>query len=248
MGAKPSAGGEFSLVPEGKRIISGVYPRGVYTHLLSRKHGGILSSPRFVVDTDHLSFRILGGNFSFARLIVENYPLPRAIIYDFRFSPKQDRMQWAGWDISYWKGSRAYLEFATLDDLTNFELDPLDKLKDPKPEPRRDGRSYFGVSQVVFHDGKQPPAEEIVPIRHLLEGEAPEGPEELAARISRRLQDAIRAWRDGRLAEQQAAFLDDFVRKGLLPNSLGELASLRSLVAEYRKLEATSPCPAAPQG
>ena len=243
LGDKPSAGGEFSLVPEGKRIISGVYPRGVYTHLLSRKHGGILSSPRFVVDTDHLSFRILGGNFSFARLIVENYPLPRNIIYDFRFSPKQDQMQWAGWDISYWKGSRAYLEFATLDDLTNFELDPLDKLKDPKPEPRRDGRSYFGVSQVVFHDGKQPPAEEIVPIRHLLDGEAPEGPEELAARISLRLQDAIRAWRHGRLAEQQAAFLDDFVRKGLLPNSLGELASLRSLVAEYRKLEADIPLP-----
>ena len=244
LGDTPSASGEFSLVPEGKRIISGIYPRGVYTHLLSRKHGGILSSPRFVVDTDYLSFRILGGNFSFARLIVENYPLPRGIIYDFRFSPKQDRMQWAGWDVRYWKGSRAYLEFATLDDLTNFELDPFDKLRDPKPEPRRDGRSYFGVSQVSFHDGKQPPAEEIVPVQHLFgAGDHPAGPEELAARIGLRLRDAIGAWRDGGLTDQQAAFLDDFVRKGLLPNSIGELASLRPLVDEYRKLEAEIPVP-----
>ena len=239
----PSAGGEFSLVPEGERIISGIYPRGVYTHLLSRKHGGILSSPRFVVDTDYLSFRILGGNFSFARLIVENYPLPRGIIYDLRFSPKQDRMQWAGWDVRYWKGSRAYLEFATLDDLTNFELDPFDKQRDPKPEPRRDGRSYFGVSQVAFHDGKRPPAEEMVAVRHLLKGEAPGGPAELAARIGLRLRDAIGAWRDGGLTDQQAAFLDDFVRKELLPNSLGAIASLQPLVAEYRKLEAEIPVP-----
>ncbi len=243
LGDTPSAGGEFSLVPEGKRIISGIYPRGVYTHLLSRKHGGILSSPRFVVDTDYLSFRILGGNFSFARLIVENYPLPRGIIYDLRFSPKRDRMQWAGWDVRYWKGSRAYLEFATLDDLTNFELDPFDKLRDPKPEPRCDGRSYFGVSQVSFHDGKQPPAEEMVAVRHLLGGETPEGPEELAARIGRRLRVAIEAWRDGGLTDQQAAFLDDFIRKGLLPNSLDKIASLQPLVAEYRKLEAEIPIP-----
>ena len=243
LNAEPSANGEFSIVTGGEQVISGIYPRGLYTHLLSQKHNGVLSSPRFTIDTDHLSFRILGGNFSFARLIVENYHLPRGIIYDFRFSPKRDQMQWAGWDIRYWKGSRAYLEFATLDDLTNFELDPYDKAKDPKPEPRRDGRSYFGVSQVVFHDGKYLPAEEIVPIYHLLEGKPPAGLEELAARISLRLRNAIEAWRDGRLSAQQAAFLDDFVRKGLLPNSLGELAAIRSVVAEYRKLEAEIPVP-----
>ncbi len=238
---RPSAGGEFSILHEGERIISGIYPAGVYTHLLSRKHRGVLSSPRFTVDSDYVSFRILGGNFSFARLIVENYPLPRGIIYDFRFSPKQDQMQWVGWDVSYWKGSSAYLEFATLDDLTNFELDPFDKVRDPKPDPRRDGRSYFGVSQVVFHDGKQPPVEEILPVHHLLVGKAPAGPKELAARIGLRLQEAIGSWRDGRLTDQEAGFLDDLVRKGLLPNSLGELASVQPLVAEYRKLEAEIP-------
>ena len=81
------------------------------------------------------------------------------------------------------------------------------------------------------------------PILYLIEGEAPNSADELLGLLSRRLIQAIEAWRDGQLNEKQAAFLDYFVRKDLLPRSLDRLESLRPLVEKYRRLEAEIPIP-----
>ena len=247
---QPSRPGEFWVQTEGDRVINGVYPAGVYTHLLSRKHNGVLSSPRFKIESDSVSLRLLGGNFSFARLMVENYAVPRAGIYDQKNSPKSDRMKWYTWDTTFWNGFEAYIEFATLDDLTNFALDPIDNKRKPRPKPELDGRSFFGTDRIVFRKGKgtkEIPKQEIAPILHLLEhapdGEAPRSAGELADRVQRLLLSAINAWREGTLTEKQAAFLDDFVRKGFLPNSLAKLEELRPMVAEYRRLEEEVPVP-----
>ena len=243
---KPSKPGEFWVQTEGDRIINGVYPAGVYTHLLSSKHNGVLSSPRFKIEGDSVSLRFLGDNFSFARLIIENYAVPRAGIYGQKNSPKKDRMQWFTWDTTFWKGFEAYIEFATLGDLTNFVLDSIDGKRQPRPKPKPGGRSFFGADSIVFHKGKETkeiPKEEITPILHLLEAEAPNSPEELANRLHTLLLAAINAWREEMLTEKQAAFLDDFVRKGYLPNSLEKLEDLRPMVAEYRRLEEEVPVP-----
>ena len=37
------------------------YPGGVYSHLLSQKFGGLLTSPRFKIETDNISVKALGG-------------------------------------------------------------------------------------------------------------------------------------------------------------------------------------------
>ena len=238
---KPSRPGEFWVQTEGDRVINGVYPAGVYTHLLSRKHNGVLSSPRFKIESDSVSLRLLGDNFSFARLMIENYAVPRAGIYGQKNSPKKDRMQWYTWDTTFWQGFDGYIEFATLDDLTNFALDPIDNKRRPRPKPKPGGRSFFGADRIVFHTGKETPKEEVAPILHLLEGEAPASAAELADRLRRLLLAAIDAWREGTLSEKQAAFLDDFVRKGFLPNLLDKLEELRPMVAEYRRLEEEVP-------
>ena len=238
---KPSRPGEFWVQTEGGRVVNGVYPAGVYTHLLSRKHNGILSSPRFKIESDSISVRLLGGNFSFARLMIENYAVPRSGIYAQRNSPKKDRMQWYSWDTSFWKGFDAYIEFATLGDLTIFSLDLIDSKRQPRPKPEPGGRSFFGAGRIAFHNGKEIPKEEIAPILHLLQGEAPHSAAELADRLQRLLLAAVNAWREGTLTEKQAAFLDDFVRKGFLPNSLDKLEELRPMVAEYRRLEEEVP-------
>ena len=247
---KPSRPGDFWVQTEGDRVINGVYPAGVYTHSLSRKHNGVLSSPRFKIESDSVSLHLLGGNFSFARLIVENYAVPRGGIYGQKNSPKKDRMQWYTWDTTFWKGFDAYIEFATLGDLTNFALDPIDNKRKPRPKPEPGGRSFFGADRIVFHKGKETkeiPKEEIAPILHLLEnspeGEAPRSAAELADRLHALLLGAINAWREGTLTEKQASFLDDFVRKGFLPNSLDKLEELRPMVAEYRRLEEEVPVP-----
>jgi hypothetical protein len=234
---KFSKPGEFSVLYEGDRVLEGVYPGGTYTHLLSTKHNGVMQSPRFTIDNDYISLRLVGGDLSFAQLIIENHAVPGGGIYNMRSSPKYDQMGWIGWSTAYWKGFTAYVEFATRDDVTRFDY----AIGDRGIKRRDDGRSYIGASRVVAHGGNLKPKETVVPILYLLGGEAPNSTEDLADLISSRLSDVVAAWRDGTLSEEQAVFLDYFVRQDLLPRSLERLESVRPLVAEYRAVEKDVP-------
>ncbi|MDE0106746.1 MAG: PSD1 and planctomycete cytochrome C domain-containing protein [Bryobacterales bacterium] len=232
-----SAAGEFSIVPQGDTIVEGVYAPGVYSGLLSRRHNGVLQTPRFKIDTDFISFLVQGSGFSVVRLIVENYAVPRSGIYWQRYSPKRDEPVWEGWSTKYWKGFSAYLEFATMQDSTNFHLDREDARKNPRPKPLGDGRSHFGALAVAFHNDETKPRTVDVPISYLLEGAAPGSPAELAGLYASRLREAIHAWRDGSITPPQVAYLDAFVRLDLLPASLGHSERLDASVQEYRRLE-----------
>ncbi len=229
--------GEFSIVPDGDRIVEGIYGPGVYSGLLSRRHNGVLQTPRFKIDTDYISFLVQGSGFSFVRLIVENYAVPRAGIYWQRYSPKRDEPVWAGWDTTYWKGFSAYLEFATMQDSTNFALDKEDARKSPRPTPQQDGRSHFGALAVAFHNDSVKPRTLDPPIDYLLAGRAPKTAADLARLYADRLRESVQAWRDGTSTPLQAAYLDAFVRLDLLPASLGASDRLDTVVAAYRKLE-----------
>ena len=241
---EPSAPGEFVVQRRGDRVLNGIYAGGAYTHLLSDKHAGVIQTPRFTIDHDFISMRMLGGNLSFANLIIENYAVPRGGIYNLRYSPKQDEMTWAQWDTKFWKGFSAYIEFATQDDATQFFLDPEDSAQPNRPTRRRDGRSAIGVSQVLFHEADETPRDTVVPLLQLLEATATRPPTtraELATAVADSLGEVVSAWRDGPLSERQAAFLDEALRADLLPRTLEELESLRGVVAEYRLLEREVP-------
>ena len=237
----PSAPGEFSIERRGDLLLGGIYPGGAYTHLLSTKHGGVIQTPRFQIDSDHISLRVLGGDLSFAQLIIENYAVPRGGIYHLRYSPKADQMTWAQWDTTFWKGFTAYVEFATQEDVTRFQFDSEDASRTNRPTRRGDGRSFIGASQIVFHEADETPRDTVLPVLHMFEGDIPTSLDELTLRLSEQLIEAVEAWRDGRLSEQQAVFLDEFVRADLLPRRLEDLVDLRSLVAEYRLLERDVP-------
>ena len=301
----PSRPGEFAVERRGDRLLNGIHPGGAYTHLLSTKHPGVIQTPRFRIDSDYLSFRVMGGDLSFAQLIIENYSVPRGGIYHLRYSPKTDEMAWAQWDTEFWKGFTAYVEFATQDDATRFQLDPEDARLRHRPTRRGDGRSFIGVGRIVAHDEPRTPKETAVPVLALLGGfpgvpagasaaragaeqaahpldglddvtgwrqatrlqrtasasgaqasgaavgpgggpawdEAPASRQELAALIGRRAGAAVAAWRNDRLTEPQAAFLDELVRADVLPRSLEDLVELRAPVAEYRRLERAVPVP-----
>ncbi len=238
-GASPA--GEFSILPEGDRVVGGLYGPGVFSGLLSRRHNGVLQSPRFTVDTDYISFLVQGSGFSFVRLILENYAVPRGGIYWQRYSPKKDAPVWAGWDTTYWKGFSAYLEFATMEDSTNFSLDPEHARMNPKPAPAGDGRSHFGALAVAFHDEDVKPKALGTALGYLLEGASPRSPEGLARHYASRLRTAVSAWLAGAMTPGQAEFLDAFVRHGLVPTSVHASYALGRLVAEYRQLEEEVP-------
>ena len=236
-----SSAGEFSVVPEGDRVLEGIYEPGVYSGLLSRRHDGVLQTPRFTINTDRIGFRVQGSGLSFVRLIVENYAVPRAGIYWQRYSPKKDSPVWSGWDTTYWKGFSAYIEFATVQDSTNFQLDPEDTRQMPRPTAPEDGRSHFGALAVAFHDKDVVPKETETGLSYLLQGPVPRDIGALAQLYADRLRDAVQAWRRHRITQPEAAYLDWFVRQGLLPSTLGSSERLDALVAEYRRLEQSVP-------
>jgi len=237
----PSAPGEFSVERRGDLLLRRIYPGGVYTHLLSTKHGGVIQTPRFRIDSDYISLRVLGGDLSFAQVIIENYAVPRGGIYHLRYSPKADEMAWAQWDATFWKGFTAYIEFATQDDVTRFQYDSEDAALRNRPTRREDGRSFIGASQIVFHDKKVTPRDTVLPVLHMLKVDDPMSLEDLVVSLRRQVEAAVEAWRGNRLSESQAVFLDEFVRADLLSRSLEDLPTLRPLVAEYRLLERDVP-------
>jgi len=227
--------GEFWVQPAGAQAVPGIYPAGVYTNLVSNKHGGVITSPRFKIETDHISLRMLGGGYSYAQLIVENYAVPRGGIYALRAVPKKDEMGWYGWETSFWKGFTAYVEFSTHLDATHRTPDP--ELASGKQRMPEDGRSWVGAQQVWVHDRKGSPKDEWTPVSPLLDAApVPRDAAELARRYSDLLVQAARAWAAGAITESQAGLLDYFVRNRILPQE-----SVRELASEYRRLEKEIP-------
>ena len=224
----PVPAGEFCVEVKGDRVLRGLYPAGVFNHALTRKQSGVFTSARFKVETESISVRALGER-SMARLVVENYAIGGGGLYP-AVNLNADEMKWLRLDTAYRKGAHAYLEFVTADD-------------SPNSGSAEGGRAFFGAAEVVFHHGSQPPKELLVPAAFLLAGEAPGSVEELAERYRRSLTAAVQHWREGKLSDEELAFLDYFVRRDLLPASLPRLPQLKESVATYRRLEADIPVP-----
>ncbi|MFM2093272.1 MAG: hypothetical protein RIS70_396 [Planctomycetota bacterium] len=211
--------GEFTIEVEGDRVLRGIHPTAILTHGLSNRNTGVLLSPRFRIETDSVSVRAMGQN-SMVRLVIENYPIGNGGIYPAaRLS--RDELGWLRLDTAYRKGSYAHFEFST---------DPAE-------------RAFFGVAQVVASNHVDTPREMSVPIMGLFQGDPPASSDDLALRYADRLQSAVRAWQSQSLSDEDTALLDFFVRRDLLPTTLGTLPQLRELIDRYRQLEREIPVP-----
>ena len=221
--------GEFSVEPEGDRVLDGLRPAGVITDRLSRRHNGHFTSPRFKLESDSISVRAAGGGGAWVRVICDNYPLPQNPTFP-RAELKSSAPGWVRLDTAFRKGHWAYLEFVTADDLTKRE------------GGAKDGRSWFAAERVVFGE-KDTPREEPVAADAVLAGAAPRSAAELAARYGAALADAVKAWRMDAVSEPQRALLDFFIRRELLPVTLAALPGVAPKVAEYRRIESDVPVP-----
>ncbi|MCC6586381.1 MAG: PSD1 domain-containing protein [Bryobacterales bacterium] len=227
-----STPGEIAIEPQGARVITGVLPQGVYTHLLTPRHSGIITSPRFKIDTDYISMKVSGANGAAVRLIVENYAVPRGGIYN-QITPLNDsKPHWIRWNTNFWKGFTAYIEFATADMLTV-----------PPGKDAKEGRSWIGVQQILFHNTELTPKDDLPAVAALLPADPPASPQAYQTHIAATLRQAVQAWRDNRATATQAALLDHLIRQNLLPVSLDALPDVRPLLDRYRKLEQDVPLP-----
>lgn len=226
--SKVSPAGSFALQPQGELAIRGIYPRGIYTHLISDKHAGVFSSNNFKV-RGRATFVRAAGEASQLRVPVRNYPRTHGLHPATEL--KNAQLAWLPaqrkWD--YWQGEQVHYELATA--------------KDKLSRPGNEDRSWFGVSEIFA--GDRPPQDEGAPLVQLFKNPAAiTDRDSLLSAYTQTLRAAILAWGDDRMSDQQAEFLNALVQAGFLTNRVDNLpAGLQELIKRYRELEREIPIP-----
>lgn len=159
-----SVSGEFCIATDGDKVIANVLPAGTFTHALSQRLNGALRSPIIHTGPTYLSFEVMGGQTSALRLVSNNCQLN----YKNYYALTSDDLKWITFERPEDVNSlRVYAELMTKLDNPKFpdQLGTLggDTRNDrvPYEEAAADPRSYFGITRVVSHYGKEPPKTEL---------------------------------------------------------------------------------------
>jgi len=237
LGATTKAG-DISIAAGGQSVVAGVYPSGVYSHLTSTKDRGVLLSPKLKLDGKYdLWLRVAGEGGAAARYVVQNYPRNGTVFPVTGLSGGQ--WKWVRHGLEYWQGDQIHVELATAAD-------------QPVMADTDAVRSWFGVSSVLITRAGESGPQEVRPLASLLgpalKKEGGINAMELAEVYASLAKAAIHSWREGVMTDDQALFLDQLLKAGLLRNQLGELAPLKPLVAAYRAEESALRSPTRAQG
>ncbi len=221
----PNPAGDFSVLAEGDRVLRAIYPAGIYTHSLSEKHGGRLTSRDFKVSPNQeVWIRAIGNAGATTRYVVEDYPRNGTV---YPVTTLKPTWTWHRFDMSYWKDDNAHLEVVTA--------------KDAPLLTRNEGRSWFGVREVRLMQkgspapGGDPPEylQAILPTNK----KNPATFEQVQDALTQALRNAVTAWSKGSITDAQADLLNQSVQTGLLTNNLKSLPKAARFVQKYRRLE-----------
>lgn len=238
-----AADGAYAVAPDGDRVVSGVFPAGVYTHLLSEKLNGAFRSPYLPRHRKYASFRVVGGKLAAWRTVLDNCMLSER--YQFL---EQDKLGWIKIPLRDEHDEyRLYAELVTKHDNPRLPDRP-DRMKDVAPERMADPRSYFGITRAVLHDCDELPEAELSHMRRILEGDPPADLAALAGRYAAAARAAVSAWAAGRASADDARWLAWLLENRLLANSKYLTPRLRELVDEYRAVERRLNVPQVIQG
>jgi len=173
--------------------------------------------------------RVVANGDVMARYVVQNYTRGGTVYPTTRL--RDGKWRWQSWNIGYWSGDDLHLEVTTAGEQATLFSNKAN--------------SWFGVTDVLVTSKGQPaPKEEMAEyLQPIFAKDEPANAKRLAKRYSAAVRQSIRAWRKGTMSNEQALFLNYFLREGLLNNSPDASPEIAKLVAEYRKLEAEVPSP-----
>lgn len=221
-----SPAGSFAIAGEGRVVITGIYPAGIYTHLISSKHNATLSSPYHVAKGDFSFVDAVGGGGAL-RMSARNYPLDQGLHpYDVADSGHLALSRFKKY--SFWNDEIVHYQFSTAND---------------RPVGRGADRSWFGVTEVFA--GAVNLKNMGTPLFSVSEDTGSIVDRESLLRVyGQALRDSILAWKRSSMSDGQAQFLSAFVRFDFLPNEITDLPpELERLIVGYRELENEIPEP-----
>jgi len=233
-----SAAGEFSISNKGDRLIRGIYPSGIFSHLLSDKHRAVLQSPNVDLDGEYeLWLHAAGADNAMARYVVRNYPRSGTVypVKSFRGGSVWD---WQNWALDYWDGDQIFVELTTAAD-------------SPVLAKTGQERSWFGLREVVLRrkpeaGGSVQPVENdrefLQPVLDSLQGQAPANAMAFAGHVATVMGEIASRWGRGEaLSDAEALLLNQGIVETLLPNRKEEVPSVAELLAGFRGLESEVP-------
>jgi len=228
---QPHSAGEFAVAATGDLALTGIYPAAVFSHALSAKHAGRLTSDDVTIgDNTELWIRVAGDAGASVRYVVQDYPR-NGTVYPVKKLDNQWR--WQRFDLAYWNGDDVHIELATANDA------PLLVANQP--------RSWFAVREALLLKKDEPAPVEfrefLAPVFAAASGQPPSSLADIASVYVAAIRTSIKAWKNETATDAQALLLDACLRQGLLPNRLDTMSAVRPLITEYRRLEEQIPEP-----
>jgi hypothetical protein len=242
MGLRDGAGrsGDFTVAPEGEAAIKLVLPSGLFTCSASDKLNGALRSPTLGRLAGRLSFEVIGGGSSVARLVFNNCQ----INYNNQHGIHHNDWTWV--TVAFPDKTaelHPYAELFTFWDSPKFP-DPLGTLgkdtenqRQPWAVHARNPRTWWGLRRIVAHDGTETPKEDIAYLSRLFSGPEPADLEETAGRYARIAADSVIAFAEDRATDEDVEWLRWLLKSGLLANRTDASPHLAALIARYRQVE-----------
>ena len=219
---KVSPAGSYALQDQGDKVLTGIYPAGIYSHLTSSKHSAILVTKNFEVKDKVFSLNY-AGDAAQSRAPIRNYPLAHGGLHPPRILDSSSLSWTPGpgkW--SYWQGDTAHFELRTAADII-----PTGKKQ----------RSWFGVSELYIGNEKinndSASLLEFVSDVKSLKDKA-----SILKAYQQTLAKILKNWASGKITDKEALFLQPFIEHSILSNKLSAMPkSIQAKVQQYRKLE-----------
>ena len=220
----PQPAGSFALRGEGENAFQGVYPAGVYSHLISTKHAAVMGSPRMTASANNLWVRAAGDKAN-RRYAVRHYPFGGLLHDNHRLN--QPLPVWQGSrKMAIWQGEKIHYEFRTARDVINQEGDE---------------RSWWGVSEILM--GPEAPQSMGAPLS-LWVATAPVDKTSLLKAYQTTIRNILDKWMAGTVSDDEAEFLGQLLQGNVLNHDLKQLPeNVVALVEQYRRLENEIPVP-----
>lgn len=233
-------GSDFVPAHDGSNAVKAVLSSGLFTFALSDRLNGALRSPTLPRTRAKISFEVVGGRFSLARMVFNNcqlnYTHQHSIHHDawswvtVNFSEKTDELHPYAELLTFWDNPKFPDPLGTLGKDTENQREPFDThAKNP--------RTWWGVRRIVLHDGDATPKPELTHLSRLYDGATPKSLDDFAARYSVIANAIVKNFASERATDDDMLWLDWLLKQGLLSNKTNASPRLATLAAQYREIE-----------
>jgi hypothetical protein len=216
--------GAFAVAPEGGKALQGIYPAGLYTHLLSDRYNGSLRSPIFPKEKRLVSLQVVGSKGALFRTIPDFRQLGESV-------HEVNRSTWS-W-VTHGKSDRDEKIYTDL-------VTRADNIRDgyrSDTSNLNDQRSFFGITRAVLHDGGETPKDELTYTKSLLSTPTPTTFDAAAQRFADHLTRIVQDWGVDRSTDEDVRWLETMTQAELFRTQANASPRLQELVSAYRKAE-----------